>query len=334
MGDVPFVPEPASTFAWQVDSMYFVLIGISALFTIPIVFLIVYFGVKYRRGSRAERKQAHTPVWVEWSWIGGLLVLILPVFVWSASTYITMVRPPPDAMRIAVVGRQWMWKFQHPTGQREINQLHIPVGQSIELMMTSEDVIHSFYVPAFRTKQDVIPGRYSTLWFHAIRTGTYHLFCAEYCGAQHANMVGSVIVMEPAGYQEWLRGGDQQAPNGPQTPESMAQAGQLLFQRNGCASCHLPDGSGQGPKLTGVFGSQVQLEGGAIVTADENYIHESILNPSAKVVHGYDPIMPSFQGQLSEDEIMQLIAYVQSLGVSGGTGPTPVPGAPTTTAPP
>lgn len=326
MGDLQLMPENASSLVWGVDILYYVLIALSALFTIPIVLLIVYFGVKYRRGSSADRSPAHTPHWLEWSWIGGLFVLVLPIFLWSTYWYLYMYRVPQDAMEISVVGRQWMWKFQHPTGQREINELHIPVGRPVKLQMTSEDVIHSLYVPAFRTKQDVLPGRYTVMWFDSTKAGTYHLFCAEYCGTHHSTMIGSVIVMEPAAYQAWLNSGGQTATGGGQPALSMAESGRLLFQRNGCASCHISDGSGPGPRLEGVFGAQVQLEDGSVVVADEGYIRESILNPNAKVVRGYEPIMPSFQGQISEEQVMQLIAYLRELGTDGGTGDPPASG--------
>ena len=333
MGDLLFLPDQASTFSRQVDTIYLVLIGLSTIFTVPIVLLIVYFAIKYRRGSKADRSRSHVSQKLEYAWMAGLFFLALPVFIWSASVYFDMFRPPPEGMEIFVVGRQWMWKFQHPTGPREINQLHVPVGRVIKLTMTSEDVIHSFYVPAFRLKHDVIPGRYTTIWFEATKTGTYHLFCAEYCGTEHSEMIGQVTVMEPADYQAWLTNGSQAEPGAPQTSASMADAGQQLFQRAGCASCHTADGNGPGPPLAGVFGSQVQLESGEIVVADENYIRESIVNPNAKIVHGRQPIMPSFQGQLSEEQILQLIAYIKSLGsqgVPGGTGGTTIPGGTTT----
>lgn len=326
MEEILFLPEHASNFAWQVDTIYLVLIGLSAIFTLPIVGLIIYFAVKYRRSSTAERARSHTNYPLEWLWIGGLLALVVPVFLWSSNIFFSMFRPPAGALEIFVVGEQWMWKFQHPTGQREINQLHVPIGRPVKLLMTSQDVIHSFYVPAFRVKHDVIPGRYTTLWFEATKTGTYHLFCAEYCGTEHSGMVGQVIVMEPAEYQAWLSTGGQAAAAPAPTPESLVEAGRLLFEQRGCASCHRADGTGPGPALVGVFGSQVRLENGQTVVADESYIRESIVNPNAKVVAGYQPIMPSFQGQLSEEELNQLVAYIRSLGQGGAPAGTPAPG--------
>jgi cytochrome c oxidase subunit II len=227
------------------------------------------------------------------------------MFAWGAVIFFDARTPPQDATEIYVVAKQWMWKLEHPEGQRELNELHVPVGRDIKLIMTSQDVIHSFYVPAFRLKQDVIPGRYTTMWFKATKPGTYHLFCAQYCGTQHSGMIGEVVVMEPAEYETWLAGG---VPAG-----SMAQNGQQLFTQLGCSTCHRFDVQGRGPNLTGVFGKPVLLEDGRTVIADENYVRESILIPTAKVVSGFKPVMPSFQGQVSEEQLTSLVAYVKSL---------------------
>jgi cytochrome c oxidase subunit 2 len=218
-------------------------------------------------------------------------------------------------MEVYVVGKRWMWKTQHMTGQREINELHVPIGIPVKLTMTSEDVIHSFFIPAFRVKQDAVPGRYTTAWFEATKAGEYHLFCAEYCGTKHSQMIGSIKVMEPGAFQTWLAGG---------TAGSPAQEGEKLFQSLACITCHRADSQGRGPRLEGLFGKTVRLTGGATVVADADYIRESILNPTAKVVDGYQPIMPTFQGLVSEEGVMQLIAYIQSLQQ---------PGAETTVAP-
>ena len=330
MGDVQFWPDHASNFAWQVDTLYLVLIALSVVFSVPIIFLIIFFGYKYRRGADVDRAMSHTSNWLEWSAIGGMLVLIVPIFVWSANLYFDMFRPPPGALEIYVVGQQWMWKMQHPSGQREINQLHVPSGRPVKLIMTSEDVIHSFYVPAFRVKHDVIPGRYTALWFQATKAGTFHLFCTEYCGTEHSGMVGEVIVMEPADYQAWLSGGGQQQAGGAPAGGSMTDAGQQLFQQRGCVSCHVAGGGGPGPSLVGLYGSQAELENGQTVAADDAYIRESILNPSAKVVRGFQPIMPSFQGQVNEQEILQLIAYIKSLSGQGDGNATAAPAATST----
>jgi len=217
-------------------------------------------------------------------------------------------RVPPGAMEVYVVGKRWMWKTQHMTGQREINELHVPIGIPVKLTMTSEDVIHSFFIPAFRVKQDAVPGRYTTAWFEATKAGEYHLFCAEYCGTKHSQMIGSIKVMEPGAFQTWLAGG---------TAGSPAQEGEKLFQSLACITCHRADSQGRGPRLEGLFGKTVRLTGGATVVADADYIRESILNPTAKVVDGYQPIMPTFQGLVSEEGVMQLIAYIQSLQQPG-----------------
>lgn len=318
-GGLRLWPEGASNFAGPVDSVYIVLILLSALFTIPIVALIIYFSIKYRRGAQVNRTKHSPGLKMEMAWIAGLLLLVVPVYVWSAGVYVDMFRPPREAMEIYVVGRQWMWKIQHPNGRREINELHVPLGRPVRLIMTSQDVIHSFYVPAFRVKYDVIPGRYTELWFEPTREGVYHLFCAEYCGTEHSGMIGRVIVMPPREYQTWLAGADDRegiaAPD--QAPESMAEVGRLLFEERGCVSCHRADGTGPGPPLTGVFGSQVRLANGETVVADENYIRTSILDPNAQIVAGYEPIMPSYEGQFTEEELTQMIEYIRSLGDEG-----------------
>jgi cytochrome c oxidase subunit 2 len=230
------------------------------------------------------------------------------IFLWGALIYFRERTPPRGATEVYVVAKQWMWKLQHEEGQREINELHVPVGRDVKMILTSQDVIHSFYVPAFRIKQDVLPGRYTTAWFRATKAGTYHLFCAEYCGSQHSGMIGQVVVLEPAQYQLWLSGGGASG--------SMASNGQNLFQQLGCSTCHRSDTQGRGPNLVGLFGKPVQLEDGRIVTADENYIRESILSPSAKVVSGFKPIMPVFQGLVNEEQLNALLAYIKSLNPS------------------
>ena len=244
----------------------------------------------------------------------------MAIFVWGAVIYFYERTPPRDASEVYVVAKQWMWKLQHQEGPREINELHVPVGRNVKLIMTSQDVIHSFYVPAFRIKQDVLPGRYTTAWFRPTKAGTYHLFCAEYCGTQHSGMIGQVVVLEPAQYQAWLSGGGAAG--------SMASNGQNIFLQLGCSTCHRSDTQGRGPNLVGLFGKPVQLEDGRMVTADENYIRESILAPGAKIVSGFKPIMPVFQGLVSEDQLNALVAYVKSLNQSptgAAGGPTVVP---------
>jgi cytochrome c oxidase subunit 2 len=243
------------------------------------------------------------------------------MFAWGASLYFTESRPPGETLDVYVVGKQWMWKFQHMGGRREINELHIPVGRAVRLTGTSEDVIHSFYVPAFRLKADMVPGRYRTIWFDATKVGTYHLFCAEYCGTNHSGMVGWIVAQEPADYQAWLAGTAGQAT-------SMVGAGEKLFTDLACSTCHKADSTGRGPSLYGVYGSTVNLEGGGTVVADDAYIRESITNPRARVVSGFLPIMPTFQGLISEEGMLQLIEYVKTLkakpsNATGVTAPAP-----------
>jgi cytochrome c oxidase subunit 2 len=300
-------PEQASTIAPEVDHLLYFLLGVTVFFTLLIFGAIFVFAVRYRRRSEQEVPHStHTGMTLEIIWSAIPFGLTMIMFTWGASIFFKESRPPDGAMEIYVVGKQWMWKLEHLEGRREINELHIPVGRPIKLTMTSEDVIHSFFVPAFRTKSDVVPGRYSTTWFEATKTGKYHLFCAEYCGTRHSGMIGWVYVMEPQDYQAWLSGGTGSG--------SLADAGEKLFVELGCINCHKPDSSGRCPSLVGVFGSEVALAGGGRVKADEAYIRESILQPSAKVVATYQPIMPTFQGVVTEEGILELVEYVKRLG--------------------
>ena len=309
----PLFPEQASAAARQVDALYYFLIAVSAFFAVLIAVLLVTFALKYRRRSESERPAPiHGSLVLELTWTIIPFGLAMVMFFWGAQLYVSLSRPPDDALQVFVVGKQWMWKLQHLEGRREINELHVPVGRSVKLTMTSEDVIHSFFVPAFRVKADVIPGRYTTLWFHPTKPGTYHLFCAEYCGTEHSGMIGRVVVMEPAEFQTWLSGG----PVG-----SLATAGQKLFEQLGCITCHREDSGARGPHLVGLFGKPVPLKGGGTAIADESYLRESILNPQAKVVAGFEPIMPTFKGLVSEEGIMQLIAYIKSLEAPEAAGP-------------
>jgi cytochrome c oxidase subunit II len=300
-------PEQASSIAARVDAVYFFLIAISAFFVVLIFTLVIYFAVKYRRRSEAERpRPIDTDLRLEILWTVIPLILTMISFAWGARLYVTMNEAPADAMEIRAVGRQWMWKFQHPEGNREINQLHVPLGTPIKMLLASEDVVHSFYVPVFRIKMDVVPGRYTAAWFEAIKEGEFHLFCAEYCGTQHSGMIGRVVVMKPADYQRWLSGSSGDEPP--------AVAGEALFKQHGCVSCHALQAGAMGPSLRGLFGSRVKLQSGQTIIADETYIRESILNPKAKIVAGYQPIMPTFQGQIGEEQLHQLLAYIKSLG--------------------
>ena len=307
MQGLPFQPEQASTIAKSVDELYYFLTAVTLFFTALIFSIIFYFMIRYRRRSPDERPKAiegSFPLEVLWTAIPTLIVAL--IFVWSSILYFRNSEPPKGAMEIFVTGKQWMWKVEHPEGQREINELHVPLGRPVKLTMTSEDVIHDFFVPAFRVKKDVLPGRYTSLWFQATKVGTFHLFCAQYCGAFHAGMIGSIIVQQPDEYERWLAGG---VPG-----ESMEQAGAKVFQASGCPTCHLADGTGLGPSLLGVAGNPVKLKTGETITADDAYIRESILLPKAKIVLGYTPIMPSFQGQMTEEQLNNVVAYLRALG--------------------
>ena len=303
----PFFPQAASEQAGQVDALYFFLVAVTAFFTALIAILVVVFAVKFRRRHGDEvGVEIHGSLALELLWTFIPLGITMVMFVWGAQVFFHMTRPPKGAMEIYVVGKQWMWKAQHMDGAREINELHVPIGIPVKLTMGSEDVIHSFFIPDFRVKADVVPGRYNTMWFTATKPGRYHIFCTQYCGTKHSAMIGWVTAMEPSDYQAWLGGG----PAG----GSMAENGAKLFQDLACATCHLENGQGRAPSLKGVYGSTVTLATGQTVTADDAYVRESVLNPQAKVVAGYQPIMPTFQGLVTEEQLLQLIAYVKSLG--------------------
>jgi cytochrome c oxidase subunit 2 len=320
----PLFPEQASTTAGQVDAIYFFLIAITAFFSLLIAALVFGFAIRYRRRSADERPPAiYGSLALELTWTLIPLAIVAVIFFWSADLYVTLSRVPKDAIEVNVVGKRWMWKVQHMTGQREINELHVPLGVPVKLSLTSEDVIHSFFVPAYRVKKDAVPGRYTTAWFQATKPGRYHLFCAEYCGTRHSNMIGTIVVLEPAAFQAWLAGG---ASGG-----SLASAGEKLFQDLACVTCHKADSGARGPNLTGLYGRPVALFDGSTVTADETYLRESIVAPSAKIVAGYQPIMPTFQGLVTEEQLLQLVAYVRSLE---GTVVPPVPAAAAPAAPP
>jgi cytochrome c oxidase subunit 2 len=305
----PLFPESASTMAPRVDALYFFLLGLAVFFSLLIAGLITYYALKFRRRSpRAIGAQSHGNLVLELAWTVIPLMITMVIFVWGAGLYFAMSRPPDDALDIYVVGKQWMWKFQHLDGQREINELHVPAGRAVRLIATSEDVIHDWFVPAFRVKADVIPGRYVSLWFQATKPGRYHLFCAEYCGTKHSGMTGEVVVMQPRDYQLWLGGGE--------TGGTLASAGERLFVDLACNTCHRPDSQGRGPVLDGLIGRTVKLQSGESIVADEAYVRESILNPSAKITSGYQPIMPTFQGLVTEEQVLQIIEYVKSLNVS------------------
>ena len=313
MQSVPIWPESAGAYAGRVDFLFICLLVIAFLTAGLVIFLLTFFAAKYRHGSSAERSSSTIKTWRwEVGWTTASLLVFVALAIWGASIYLRLYSPPPDALQIFIVGKQWMWKAQHPGGQREINELHVPVGQDIRLVMASQDVIHSFYIPALRIKQDVVPGRYETLWFRADKPGRYHIFCSEYCGTDHAHMGGWLTVMNLREFAGWLRdqGGD----------ETLASQGAELFRQYGCSGCHEGGGTVRAPQLEGLFGSPVPLSGGKVVIADDRYIRDSILDPNAEVVAGYKPVMPTFAGEVSEDDLAKLVAYIQSIGRSREQG--------------
>lgn len=321
---IPFFPEQASTFAWQVDALYFYLIAVSVAFSIPIVVAIFFFAIKYREVEKyATPEEMHGSMVLETVWSIIPFVISMTIFLGGAIVYFNQYTPPVDAMEVYVVGKQWMWKVQHQTGQREINELHVPVGRKVKLTMTTEDVLHDFSIPAFRTKADVVPGRYTYLWFEATKPGKYHLYCAEYCGLNHSGMGGWIYVMKQDEFDNWLSGNVSG-----QTP---VEQGKDLFENKlGCASCHAGGPQQRGAKLEGIFNHEVKLVGGQTVVADEQYLRNSILNPASQVVEGFQPIMPTFKGQVTEEQLNSLIAYIKSLtpnAAAAPAGPSMAPAA-------
>ena len=321
----PLFPDSASALSGDVDLLFITWCVISIFFSALIAGLILYFMTRYRRRHPEDVGAAErTAIWLEIAWSAIPLAIMLAMFAWGTRVFFQIYRPPQDAVEFWAYGRQWMWKIQHPGGQREINTLHVPVGQAIRVKLASEDVIHSFYIPAFRVKQDAVPGRVTSVWFRPTKTGTYHLFCAEYCGTEHSRMIGSVVVLEPQAYEAWLAGGT--------AGKSMVASGADLFQSLACVTCHRA-GAGRvvrGPALEGLYGNPVKLADGQTVIADDDYVRESILNPTAKITAGWEPVMPTFQGQVTEEQLTQLIAYVQSLGAAQTTGAAPQTAAPET----
>lgn len=303
-------PPEASTMATKVDVLFLALLGLSIFFVLLIGGLIVFFGIRYREGSTASRVGKSTGNYkLEFMWAIIPFGMSLVIFFWAANLFFQDHTPPPNSIDIYVVAKQWMWKTEQPNGLREINSLHVPVNQPVRLIMTSQDVIHSFYVPAFRIKQDVLPGRQTEEWFTATKTGTYHLFCAEYCGTGHSAMIGQIVVMTQPDYEAFLASGG--------VPATASQSpGEQLFTQFGCIGCHKADGSGVAPSLVGVYGSQVKLETGQTVTADQAYIENSIRHPKSQIVAGYQPVMPDFGAQISDTQLAELVAYIKSLAQS------------------
>jgi cytochrome c oxidase subunit 2 len=309
---IPIFPDQASTFAKDVDALYFFILATSAFFATVVAIAVIYFGIRYHKkhdGEIGARIEGSLPLELLWSVIPTIIAMVM--FGWGASVYYHLRRPPAEAMHIYAVGKQWMWKFQHMEGQREINELHIPAGQPVRITISSEDVLHSLFFPAFRTKMDAIPGRYTELWFEAQTPGQYHIFCTEYCGTNHAGMIGTVTVLEPAQFQAWQQGGGLEG--------TLAQRGAKLFNDLACSTCHLDTGQGRGPSLKDIVGTTVALQDGSSAVIDEGYLRESILNSQAKIVKGFQPLMPTFQGLISEENLVALIEHVKSLSPKATT---------------
>ncbi|MBV9655278.1 MAG: cytochrome c oxidase subunit II [Acetobacteraceae bacterium] len=309
----------ASAHAPQTDALILSLLVIS-LAVLALVFgLMLTYVVRYRSGNPLDRGKLDDKTWrIEIAWTAATLAVFFGLFLWGAGLYVNLFQAPPDALKISVIGKQWMWKVEYPGGQREINQLHVPVNRPVQLVMASEDVIHDFAVPAFRIKHDVLPGRYQTEWFTATEPGVYSLFCTQYCGTDHSSMIGRVTVMSGPDYAAWL------ARN--PAADDLVAAGRELFTRYGCSGCHaIGPGTAAGstvraPSLVGVYGGPVPLSDGSVVTADEMYIRDSILEPNKQIVASYEPLMPSFAGVVSEEDLVRIIAFVKSLSVAGAQG--------------
>jgi cytochrome c oxidase subunit 2 len=304
----PMQPPAASTIAGGIDQLYYFLTGITVFFSVLIFSIIFYFMIKYRRRSPDEvPPETHAPLVLELAWTVIPSAICVVMFFWSSYLFVRNSRPPAASSEIFVIGKQWMWHIQHPEGPREINELHVPVNQPIQLTMTSQDVIHDFYIPAFRVKKDVLPNHYSQIWFEATQTGTFHIYCAQYCGTNHAEMIGWVYVMSPSDYAAWLAGGEQN--------EAMSSSGEHLFSLLGCSSCHAGAGqSGTGPSLAGIYGQSQKFADGSTHLVDDTLIRQAIVEPDSVQLPNYKNVMPTFKGQLTEEQMLQLIAYVKSLG--------------------
>jgi cytochrome c oxidase subunit 2 len=315
----PLLPPNASTIATEMDLLYLFIVVVCAFFTVVVTALILFFAIKYKRRHEHEvGADIHGSLILELTWTFIPFVLAMVMFVWGADLFFRLARPPADAMTIHVVGKQWMWKVQHPEGVREINEMHVPINRNVKIQLGSEDVLHDYFIPAFRVKMDAVPGKWTSLWFNATKPGTYHIFCAEYCGTNHSGMIGQVIAMEEQDYQAWLASS--------RSTGSIVETGEKLFADLSCSTCHRAESDSRGPSLIGLSGSTVALSNGATAVADDNYLRESIMNPSARTVRGFQPIMPPYQGMVSEEHLMQLIAYIKTLRPATSTATAPVEG--------
>jgi cytochrome c oxidase subunit 2 len=304
----------ATSTATEVDHLIFALLLLSSAVLALVFGLMLLYMFKYRAGSNIDRGTLAKKTWrVETAWTAATLLAFFGLFLWGARLYLQLFQPPRDALRIYVIGKQFMWKVEHDGGQREIDAIHLPTGIDIQLIMTSEDVIHDFSIPAFRIKHDVLPGRYATLWFRVEKAGTYHLFCTQLCGVDHASMIGQIVAMPKADYQRWLAQSD--------AGESLAAAGKTLFIRYGCSGCHGSNAPGgtqsqstvRAPSLARLYGGPVTLADGTVVKADDRYIRDCILNPAQQRIASYLPVMPSFAGEISEEDLLKIVAYLKSL---------------------
>lgn len=316
---IPFFPPEASTFAREIDILYLTTWVLTIFFTTLVVILLSVLAYVYRRNSKADRTHpVHMHHGLELAWSIIPMILGLMIFAWGAKLYADAYKVPDNAEEIFVVGKQWMWHIQHANGIRENNTLTVPTGRPFKLTCISQDVIHSFFIPAFRVKRDVLPGHYTSTWFEATQPGDYHLFCAEYCGTEHSRMTGTVHVLSPSDYARWLdlKGSREVLGPTPLKPKSMEEDGQEIFETVGCGNCHTNEDTPRAPTLYGIFGKKRQMQNGEILTADREYLRSNILTPNDKITAGYEATMPTYQGNLTEEQLNALIAYIKSLGTA------------------
>lgn len=303
---IPFWHAGVSPYGGDVDLLFAGLVALSGLVLALLFFLLALFCVRYRAGNDVDRENHEAKSWHwEVGWTAASLVGFLGLFIWGAAVFLKIYQTPAEEQAVFVVAQQWMWKVQHAGGQSEINALHIPVNRPVKLVMASQDVIHSFFIPALRLKHDVVPGRYQSIEIEVRQPGSYHLFCAEYCGTDHSAMIGEVVALEEADYARWLR------EQGPASP--LAQEGGQLFRELGCSGCHGAGSAVRAPPLEGLYGRPVPLADGGTVVADDKYLRDSILLPRSQIAAGYEPVMPSFEGRINEQQLLRLVAYIKSL---------------------
>ncbi|HHL72367.1 MAG TPA: cytochrome c oxidase subunit II [Bacteroidetes bacterium] len=305
-----WLPEAASTVAGEVDALFYFIFYASLFFFVLVTSAMVYFAIRYRkRGKRVLTSSISHNTALEVTWTVIPTILVFVIFIWGFKDFLNLHVVPRGATEIKVTGQKWFWSFDYPEGLSVVNELTVPVNKPIKLLMASKDVIHSFYVPSFRVKMDVVPNRYSIIWFEATQTGEYNLFCTEFCGKGHSEMIGKVNVVTEEEYEDWLLENAD-----PSEGLTMEEFGAKLYKSKACVTCHTIDGTAsQGPSFLGIYGKNEQLTDGSSVLVDENYLRESFLNPAAKIVKGYQPVMPPYQGLLNDKEVDALIAYIKSL---------------------